>query len=74
MVWRTVRSVFVEQARKYFEQVRKYNSLGALVGIHVHLSLELQWFGSRKTYARAIEQGVTRIGELEVEQKGTNCR
>ena len=38
IVWRTVRSIFVEKARND-------NSLGALAGIHVHLSKELHWFG-----------------------------
>ena len=38
MVWRTVRGVLVEKARNY-------NGLGALAGIDVHLSKELQWFG-----------------------------
>ena len=38
MVWRAAKSMFVEKARNY-------NGLGALAGIHVHLSLELQWFG-----------------------------
>ena len=38
MVWRAVRSVLVEKAKNYI-------GLGALAGIHVHLSQELQWFG-----------------------------
>ena len=66
MVWRTVRGVLDEKTRNYI-------GLGALAGIHVHLRKELQWFGCRKTYARAIEQGITRTGELEVEQKRSNC-
>ena len=98
MVWRTIRSIFVEKARNYnalgalagihvylskelqwFGEPqeaslwKKRGIMGTLAGIHVHLSRELQWFGVRKTYARAIEQGITRIGELEVEQKGTDC-
>ena len=38
MVWCAVRSVIVEKAMNY-------TGLGALAGIHVHLSEELQWFG-----------------------------
>ena len=38
MAWRTVRSVLVEKAWNY-------TGLGALSGIYVHLSEELQWFG-----------------------------
>ena len=37
MVWRTVRGVLVENAWNY-------SCLGALAGIDVHLSKELQWF------------------------------
>ena len=38
MVWRAAKSIFVEKARNY-------TGLGALAGIHVHLSEELQWLG-----------------------------
>ena len=38
LVWHAVRSIFEEKARNY-------NCLGALAGIHVHLSEELHWFG-----------------------------
>ena len=38
MVWRTVRGVPVDKSRNY-------TGLGALAGIDVHLSKEMQWFG-----------------------------
>ena len=38
IVWRTVRSVLCDLARNY-------TGFGALAGIHVHLSIELHWFG-----------------------------
>ena len=38
LVWRTVRSIFVEKAWNY-------TGLGPLAGIRVHLSKDLKWFG-----------------------------
>ena len=56
LVWRAAKSMFVKK-------VRNYNGLGALAGIHVHLSEELDWFGCRREYVRAFELGITMVWE-----------
>ena len=54
MVWRAVRSVLVEKWWNYI-------GLGALAGIDVHLSKELQWFGAPQEKCSSKKRGITMV-------------
>ena len=56
MVWRNAKSVLVEKARNY-------TGLGALAGIDVHLSEEIQWFGVPPKVSSSKKRGITMVWE-----------